>query len=292
MYSKERGYLFLKRDLWEKHNITHEDITIMSDDVCLGSFFEKFIHNIIGYTTPILNDIFSVANGTGYIYDVAENEFYDLESQFPVHDLVDTGFEYVAFKIIILGEIILNIYCCVSLISFVIVETLNFTLSTLRDLRNVRVFSIRNLFRLIMLNLGTIACVWGILSDITIGFIFTMLIWSCKMFLIMHGRSKYTWHFFPRMFTVCGLACFMYINLYPLGYHYLGMLVYSSMILYSMLYSIHKFELVALRTQNVTLANPRQLPPRRRRGMRWPNTQPNNEQTMPEIQETINIEMD
>eukprot|EP00607_Mallomonas_marina_P001343 CAMPEP_0182437194 /NCGR_PEP_ID=MMETSP1167-20130531/84876_1 /TAXON_ID=2988 /ORGANISM="Mallomonas Sp, Strain CCMP3275" /LENGTH=268 /DNA_ID=CAMNT_0024630015 /DNA_START=129 /DNA_END=934 /DNA_ORIENTATION=- len=100
LFSRDKGYLMLRSDLRDKHNITRIDITVPTDSSCFGTEpLNGLIHNVIGYDTLVMNWLISVFGGQGYLYNVYSKDMFNLNLATEFRESTGRANRVVLFKV-------------------------------------------------------------------------------------------------------------------------------------------------------------------------------------------------
>ena len=79
LFSLEKGYLMLRPDQRDRHDIRRLDITVSTDSSCFGPpAVVWLLQSFVGFDTVVMNWAISLFGGQGYLYNVYSKELFNL----------------------------------------------------------------------------------------------------------------------------------------------------------------------------------------------------------------------
>eukprot|EP01041_Mallomonas_annulata_P010174 gene10174-21207_t len=268
LYSKDKGYLMLRSELRDKHNITRIDITVPKQGSCFGTGpVSWIIHNVIGYDTVVMNWMIAQFGGKGYLYNVYTKEMYNLNLATEFRESSGRANRVFFFKIGILFTTLFLFFTTTTLVSFTLRETqermLKFTYLLQHHVRHripyaplVLTHVVESLV-FVPIMVGILFFLFEFFSDQLLAFMVLSLVWMAEVFSVVSVRTLHSVRFFPRVFFLYFCIFHFYFFSFPFGFSYVALFTTVLFLQHSLLFCWNHYEVPAIETGRISAFRPR-----------------------------------
>eukprot|EP01112_Ceratiomyxa_fruticulosa_P012716 TRINITY_DN3537_c0_g1_i1.p1 TRINITY_DN3537_c0_g1~~TRINITY_DN3537_c0_g1_i1.p1 ORF type:complete len:492 (-),score=23.87 TRINITY_DN3537_c0_g1_i1:111-1586(-) len=267
LFSKEKGYLLINKNLRSSHNIQTYNISIDAESECFGPLpLNLLIQSVIGFDTVILNNLISTYGHKGYLYNKQTQELWSLQ-YFGTYE--DYDLDYIFFK---LGAILWGLFMYLVLSVLVALNTRQIQAHTIILFSQLRGYNRHNLsvaqlifsnafssLVLVLLTNGILLIIAEFLDDLTLAFFLYCLYFWCEFFSLISLRTMQSLKYFPRFVCLYFLLYFVYVAVYPHGFHYFALFVLTLGVEALTSYFFFTFEVPGVIDGRITIEHPRDM---------------------------------